>query len=150
MLPRKSQMTAASSFPPETRRVCVVSQDFTHVGCSHGDRGSACDVSQSEANANMLGARLWTTPITISINLNLGLNCMAAPSSTCWCPAGGDRYSDHWLCFKRRFMGLYFEFSWHKLQNGYCYDFVAYQIIIITVKASENWSQEKTAPHLNK
>lgn len=55
-LPWKSHMTAASSFPPETQRVCVVSPDSTHVGCCHGDRGSACDVSQSEANANMLGA----------------------------------------------------------------------------------------------
>lgn len=31
-----------------------------------------CEISQREANANMLGVWWWTTPITISINLNLG------------------------------------------------------------------------------
>lgn len=35
-------------------------------------RWSLCEVSQSKANANMLGVCWGTTPITISINLNLG------------------------------------------------------------------------------
>lgn len=32
----------------------------------------ASEISQSEANANMLGVWYWTTPITISINLIVG------------------------------------------------------------------------------
>lgn len=38
-------------------------------------------VSQSEANANMLGVWQWTTPITISINLDLGLSWVDVSSS---------------------------------------------------------------------
>lgn len=57
------------------------------------------EVSQGEANANMLGVWSWITPITISINLNLGQRWKYVSSSTCslhrswsrqW-PAEGDR-----------------------------------------------------------
>lgn len=57
------------------------------------------EVSQGEANANMLGVWSWITPITISINLNLGQRWKDVSSSTCslhrswsrqW-PADGDR-----------------------------------------------------------
>ena len=60
-----------------------------------------CEISQIEGNANMVGVCQRTTPITISINLNLGqdlaVSSLLGLPQCCGSPAGGDKHKDYWL-----------------------------------------------------
>lgn len=81
------------------RLVQVLAKSAQWARCLHASWQWLREVSQGEANANMLGVWSWITPITISINLNLGQRLKDVPSPTCslhrpwsrqW-PAEGDR-----------------------------------------------------------